>query len=70
MTLPDLPAERYQDVALRYRQHYMARDHELLLFDGAEALIDELAAAIEKWTGIAPVGRQLGGDASAALSAW
>lgn len=43
--LPDLPSERYQDVALRYRKHYMARDHELLLFDGAEALIDELAAA-------------------------
>jgi phosphoglycolate phosphatase len=43
--LPDLPAERYQDVALRYRQHYMSRDHELLLFDGAEALIDELVAA-------------------------
>ena len=43
--LPNLPAERYQDVALRYRQHYMARDHELLLFDGAEALIDELAGA-------------------------
>jgi phosphoglycolate phosphatase len=38
--------ERYQDVALRYRQHYMARDHELsLLFDGAAALIDELAGA-------------------------
>jgi phosphoglycolate phosphatase len=35
--LPDLPAERYQDVALRYRQHYMARDQDLLLFDGAEA---------------------------------
>ena len=43
--LPDLPAERYQDVALRYRAHYMARDHELLLFDGAADLIDELAAA-------------------------
>jgi phosphoglycolate phosphatase len=43
--LPDLPVERYQDVALRYRQYYMARDHELLLFEGAEALIDELAAA-------------------------
>lgn len=43
--LPDLPVERYQDVALRYRQHYMARDHELLLFDGAAALIDELADA-------------------------
>jgi hypothetical protein len=23
--LPDLPAERYQDVALRYRHHYLAR---------------------------------------------
>jgi len=43
--LPDLPEERYQDVALRYRHHYMSRDQDLLLFDGAEALIDELAAA-------------------------
>ncbi|MFA4969930.1 MAG: HAD-IA family hydrolase [Sulfuritalea sp.] len=43
--LPDLPAERYQDVALRYRQHYMSRDQDLLLFEGAEALIDELAGA-------------------------
>ena len=43
--LPDLPSERYQDVALRYRQHYMARDHELLLFDGAADLIEELAQA-------------------------
>jgi phosphoglycolate phosphatase len=43
--LPDLPAERYQDVALRYRQHYLARDQDLLLFSGAEELIAELAAA-------------------------
>jgi phosphoglycolate phosphatase len=43
--LPDLPTERYQDVALRYRQHYMARDHELLLFEGAAELIGELAEA-------------------------
>ncbi|MCX7166835.1 MAG: HAD-IA family hydrolase [Rhodocyclales bacterium] len=43
--LPDIPSERYQDVALRYRQHYMARDHELLLFDGAADLIEELAQA-------------------------
>lgn len=43
--LPDLPSERYQDVALRYRQHYMARDHDLMLFDGAAALIEELTAA-------------------------
>ena len=43
--LPDLPAERYQDVALRYRQHYMARDQDLLLFEGAAELIAELAQA-------------------------
>jgi phosphoglycolate phosphatase len=43
--LPDLPAERYQDVALRYRHHYLAQDQDLLLFDGAEALIGELADA-------------------------
>ena len=42
--LPDLPAERYQDVALRYRHHYLSRDQDLLLFEGAEAMIDELAA--------------------------
>jgi len=29
---------------------------------------DELAAAIEKWTGIAPVGRQLGGDGGSPMS--
>jgi phosphoglycolate phosphatase len=43
--LPDLPAERYQDVALRYRQHYMARDHDLMLFKGAAELVGELAEA-------------------------
>ena len=41
--LPDLPAERYRDVALRYRQHYMARDQDILLFEGAAELIAELA---------------------------
>jgi phosphoglycolate phosphatase len=43
--LPDLPAERYQEVALRYREHYLARDQDLLLFDGAAELIEELALA-------------------------
>lgn len=43
--LPDLPAERYQDVAERYRHHYLLRDQELLLFDGAAELIDELRSA-------------------------
>jgi len=43
--LPDLPADRYQDVALRYRQHYLARDQDLLLFDGVVDLMEELAGA-------------------------
>lgn len=43
--MPDLPPERYQEVAERYRHHYLARDHELLLFAGVAELIEELAAA-------------------------
>ena len=43
--LPDLPAERYHDVAERYRHHYLSRDQDLLLFDGAAELIGELALA-------------------------
>ena len=43
--LPDLPTERYQAVAERYRHHYLAQDQDLLLFAGAVELIDELAAA-------------------------
>ena len=43
--LPDLPHERYRELGERYRYHYLARDHELSLFDGIEALLDELAAA-------------------------
>ena len=43
--LPDLPADRYQDVALSYRQHYLARDQDLQLFDGVVDLMEELAGA-------------------------
>ena len=45
LALPDLPAERYHDVAARYRHHYLSRDQDLSLFDGAVELIDELAQA-------------------------
>lgn len=43
--LPDLPAERYQAVAERYRHHYLSLDQYLQLFNGAAHLITELAAA-------------------------
>ncbi|MBP6777582.1 MAG: HAD-IA family hydrolase [Piscinibacter sp.] len=39
---PTLAPERYGDLALRYRTHYLARQHDLMLFDGALELLDEL----------------------------
>ena len=42
--MPDLSAEHYRALAERYRYHYLARDHELVLFDGAGTLVDALAA--------------------------
>lgn len=43
--VPELPAERYPQMVERYRYHYLSRDHELVLFDGIEELLGELAAA-------------------------
>jgi len=42
---PSLPAARYPDIALRYRDHYLARDPEIPLFDGARALLGDLRDA-------------------------
>jgi phosphoglycolate phosphatase len=43
--LPDLPAERYRDVAERYRHHFLLRDNALRMFDGVTELLDELSLA-------------------------
>lgn len=43
--VPELSPDRYGDMVARYRHHYLSRDHELVLFDGIEALLAELAAA-------------------------
>lgn len=42
--LPELEQERHMELADRYRHHYLARDHELPLFDGAAELVRDLAA--------------------------
>ena len=39
---PTLPPERYRELGLRYRDHYLARQHELHLFDGTLALLQLL----------------------------
>jgi phosphoglycolate phosphatase len=43
--LPDLPHERYRELAERYKFHYLSRDHEISLFDGIERLLDRLETA-------------------------
>jgi len=41
---PTLPAADYQRLSERYRYHYLARDPEIPLFDGAREMLDELDA--------------------------
>ncbi len=41
--MPDLTSEHYRALSERYRYHYLARDHELVLFQGANELVDALA---------------------------
>lgn len=41
--LPDLPEDHYPELVERYRHHYLSRDHELVLFEGAVALVEQLA---------------------------
>ena len=41
---PDLPRERYGELAERYRHHYFARQHEIVFFDGTLAMLQDLRA--------------------------
>jgi phosphoglycolate phosphatase len=41
---PGLPPERYPELGRRYRHHYLARQHELTLFDGTLAMLHALKA--------------------------
>lgn len=43
--VPELPEDCYPQMVDRYRYHYLSRDHELSLFDGAAELIAELSEA-------------------------
>lgn len=40
--MPNLTPDHYAALSERYRYHYLARDHELVLFDGANTLVDRL----------------------------
>ena len=39
---PGLPVERYPELGARYRHHYVARQDELVLFDGTLAMLQAL----------------------------
>jgi len=41
---PGLPADRYPELGARYRHHYIARQDELVLFDGSLAMLQGLKA--------------------------
>lgn len=41
---PDLPRERYRELAERYRYHYFAKQHEVVLFEGALDMLHALKA--------------------------
>ena len=39
---PSLPRERHRELADRYRHHYFAKQHEVLMFDGALVMLNDL----------------------------
>ena len=41
---PTLPRERHCELADRYRHHYFAKQHEILMFEGALAMLHDLKA--------------------------
>jgi phosphoglycolate phosphatase len=45
LVAPDLPHSRYPELGARYGEHYLAREPEIPLFEGARELLVELDAA-------------------------
>ena len=50
--VPGLPPERYPELGQRYRHHYFARQHELVLFDGSLDMLHALKAR-NHWLAVA-----------------
>jgi phosphoglycolate phosphatase len=52
LAAPGLPLSRYPEMANRYRHHYFARQHEVLLFDGTAPMLQALKAR-HHWLAVA-----------------
>ncbi|HEX5394295.1 MAG TPA: HAD-IA family hydrolase [Rhodocyclaceae bacterium] len=65
--LPNLPHERYGELAARYRHHYLSQDHVLSLFSGVEEMLDSLRDA-GYWLAVATGKSRLGLDRALEVS--
>lgn len=61
MALPELDPRDYPKLADRYRHHYLARDGELMLFEGINELLTELKAK-HYWLAVATGKSRMGLD--------
>lgn len=61
--VPGLSPERYPELGRRYRHHYMARQHELVLFEGTLAMLQALKAR-NHWLAVATGKSRAGLDES------
>ncbi len=57
--VPDLPVARYPELGRRYRHHYTARQHEIVLFDGTRDMLAALKAR-NHWLAVATGKSRLG----------
>jgi phosphoglycolate phosphatase len=57
--VPDLAVDRYPELGRRYRHHYMARQHEIVLFDGTREMLASLKAR-NHWLAVATGKSRLG----------
>jgi phosphoglycolate phosphatase len=57
--VPDLPVERYPELGRRYRHHYMASQHQIVLFDGTREMLAALKAR-NHWLAVATGKSRLG----------
>ena len=65
--VPGLPPARYPELGLRYRHHYFARQHELVLFPGTLEMLGELKAR-QHWLAVATGKSRRGLDEALASS--
>ncbi len=59
--VPGLPEERYPELGLRYRHHYLGSEHELSLFEGSLEMLEALKSR-HHWLAVATGKNRVGLD--------